>query len=118
LAFGWNFLLNITFFPAFLLLDEARCGCMPCCGSHEKQRSEFEVVDQTESETKGKQSELSVAERVFADVITPALSHSTAVQAFILFFLLLTSLLLLLYGIGIPVGLKVTDVRASEASEL
>jgi len=128
LAFFWNFFLNMTFFPAFMILDERRCGCMPCCDSRAKKEERDASVENGDTRKdmekqrrepeqaaavvkfKPEQSEMTTMEMLFANVITPALTQSTASQVVIALVMLGASLGSFLYGLDIDIGLKVTEV--------
>ena len=122
LAFMYNFILNVTFSPAFLFLDEHRCcfrGCCCCVGRadlEEKEREmEREKENDKENDKENNKGEVAVAkkltivESLFTNYIVPALAEQNF-QIFVLVCTFGAAIGILLYGLGIEVGLSVTEV--------
>ena len=108
LAFGYNFVLNVTFFPAFLLLDERRCG-MICCASRAKEEKVAEEALKAKECPPDAVAAPSFAEDAFSKVITPFLSNERN-QIVIFVVVVLAAILDLVYGLGITVGMGITEV--------
>ena len=115
LAFAYNFVLNVTFFPAFLLLDEHRCcfgaTCVCCVGraSVEKKKEDEDRDAKVDREEVVVAKKLNLASSVFANYITPVLANPAA-QIFVLVVTFGAAIGVLIYGLGIDVGLSVTEV--------
>mmetsp|Transcript_22539 Transcript_22539/g.46811 ORF Transcript_22539/g.46811 Transcript_22539/m.46811 type:complete len:877 (+) Transcript_22539:151-2781(+) len=115
LSFCYNFILNVTFFPAFLFLDERRCG-MSCCPSMSKDE-ELAKAKAKEEEGEGFVSDkvddaeapLTVPQTIFAKAITPFLASSVG-QVTVVVGTFAAAIFVLLYGLDIETGLSVKEV--------
>ena len=105
LAFAYNFVLNITFFPAFLHLDERRCG-MKCC----KSRS----ASATGTASDQSSAALPFSKKIFVKYFVPAL-NSSSVQLIVAVGSIGAAVAMLLHGRGMDVGLDVREVVPDES---
>ncbi|GMH94729.1 hypothetical protein TL16_g12987 [Triparma laevis f. inornata] len=114
LAFGFNFVMNVTFFPAFLFLDESRCcfpSCCSCCigRAHEDKSTPNDNDDKEKDEVVVVEKPPSLVHSFFKNIICPAL-EIPAVQALVLLVTFGAAAGSLAYGLDIEVGLSVTEV--------
>ncbi|GMH99553.1 hypothetical protein TrST_g3288 [Triparma strigata] len=114
LAFGFNFVMNVTFFPAFLLLDERRCcfpSCCSCCvgRAHEEEGQNGDGDEDKEGEVVVVEKPPSLVQSFFKNVICPAL-EKPPVQALVMIVTFGAAVGSLVYGLDIDVGLSVTEV--------
>jgi Niemann-Pick C1 protein len=108
LAFFWNFALNMTMFPALLHLDERRCG-MPCASRADLTAQSSTASKSTESFSSNKDQDLTFAEKIFENCVSPILTIPT-VQIIVVVLGIGSAVGMLLYGMDISVGLAVTEV--------